>query len=93
MRDLAIRNTHISVATINNEIEARDSEGNVVTLDEKLITAEMQRLRAIYDSNKYQRDRALAYPPIPDQLDDIFHNGLEGWKAQIQVVKDKYPKG
>lgn len=36
--------------------------------------------------------RAQAYPPIAEQLDDIFHNGLDGWKATIQAVKDKYPK-
>ena len=37
--------------------------------------------------------RAQAYPPIAEQLDDIFHNGLDGWKETIQAVKDKYPKG
>jgi len=46
-----------------------------------------------YDSNQYQRDRATEYPAIADQLDDIFHNGIDGWKATIQLTKDKYPKG
>jgi hypothetical protein len=46
-----------------------------------------------YDSNQYQRDRAADYPAIADQLDDIFHNGIDGWKATIQLTKDKYPKG
>jgi len=55
-------------------------------------TIKATEVQAVYDSNQYQRDRAQEYPPIVDQLDDIFHNGLEGWKAQIQVVKDKYPK-
>ena len=36
--------------------------------------------------------RAQAYPSIADQLDTIFHSGLDGWKEQIQTVKDKYPK-
>lgn len=36
--------------------------------------------------------RQEAYPAIEDQLDDIFHNGIEGWKTTIQAVKDKYPK-
>jgi hypothetical protein len=57
------------------------------------ITTEINRLQAEHDNNKYQRDRAQEYPPIVDQLDDIFHNGIDGWKASIQVVKDKYPKG
>ena len=53
--------------------------------------------QAEFDSKKeelqVQQDRAFAYPSIPDQLDDIFHNGLDGWKATIQTTKDKYPKG
>jgi hypothetical protein len=49
-------------------------------------------LQAEYDSNQYQRDRATDYPAIADQLDDIFHNGIDGWKATIQLTKDKYPK-
>ena len=45
------------------------------------------------DSTKYQRDRAVAYPSMADQLDDIYHNGVDAWKATIKAVKDKYPKG
>ena len=40
----------------------------------------------------YKDLRAQAYPSIPDQLDTIFHVGLDGWKEQIQTVKTKYPK-
>jgi len=48
-----------------------------------------------YDANQYQRDRASSsgYPSIPDQLDEIYHNGINSWKAVIKVTKDKYPKG
>jgi len=45
-----------------------------------------------YDNRKYQRDRAVAYPSIADQLDDLYHNGIDGWKTTIKAVKDKYPK-
>ena len=41
---------------------------------------------------QYQRDRAEAYPSIKDQLDDLYHNGIDGWKATIKVIKDKFPK-
>ena len=44
------------------------------------------------EANGYKSDRANEYPSIPDQLDDIFHNGLDAWKATIQETKDKYPK-
>jgi len=36
--------------------------------------------------------RKKAYPTWQDQLDDIYHNGIAGWKATIKVTKDKYPK-
>ena len=49
--------------------------------------------QAEQDSTQYQRDRSTDYPAIADQLDDIFHNGIDGWKATIQLTKDKYPKG
>ena len=29
---------------------------------------------------------------IPDQLDYIYHNGLDAWKVKIKEVKDKYTK-
>jgi predicted lipoprotein len=56
------------------------------------ISAELTSLQTAYDNNEYQRDRAKEYPSIADQLDDIFHNGIDGWKTTIQVTKDKYPK-
>jgi hypothetical protein len=40
----------------------------------------------------YAELRAAAYPPIVDQLDTIFHGGLDAWKAEIQYIKNKYPK-
>ena len=56
------------------------------------IKTEIARLQAEYDSNKYQRDRAADYPSIQDQLDDLYHNGIDGWKATIKTTKDKFPK-
>jgi|TARA_B100002003_G_C13950417_1_gene460835 hypothetical protein len=48
--------------------------------------------KAEYDALKYQRDRKAEYPSIVDQLDYIYHNGIDAWKATIKVTKDKYPK-
>tara|TARA_R100001509_G_scaffold127841_1_gene81242 strand:- start:335 stop:628 length:294 start_codon:yes stop_codon:yes gene_type:complete len=56
------------------------------------ITAEQTRLQTEYDNNAYQRNRAAEYPSIPDQLDEIYHNGIDSWKAIIKTTKDKYPK-
>jgi len=56
------------------------------------IDAEVIRLQAVYDAQEYARKRAAEYPSIADQLDDIYHNGIDAWKATIKTTKDKYPK-
>tara|TARA_A100001515_G_scaffold34154_1_gene26595 strand:+ start:834 stop:1130 length:297 start_codon:yes stop_codon:yes gene_type:complete len=68
-------------------------DGNPTKITEKQILDKQAELKTIYDNNKYQRDRAVAYPSIKDQLDDLYHNGIDGWKKTIKAVKDKYPKG
>ena len=60
---------------------------------EEDILAKQKELQTAYNNAKYQRDRAEAYPSIVDQLDDLYHNGIDGWKKTIKAVKDKYPKG
>ena len=37
--------------------------------------------------------RRADYPPIEDQLDKIYHGGVNAWKAQIKEIKDRHPKG
>jgi hypothetical protein len=44
------------------------------------------------ENKPYKLNRANEYPSIKDQLDDIYHNGIDGWKATIKITKDKYPK-
>ena len=61
--------------------------------DETKRTAHIATLKAEWEAAKYQRNRAEAYPSIADQLDDLYHNGIDGWKTTIKAVKDKYPKG
>jgi hypothetical protein len=73
-------------------IKAEQEPSGFVLPSEAEITAEVARLQTEYDSQQYSRDRAVAYPPMADQLDDIFHNGVAGWKKTIQAVKDTYPK-
>ncbi len=40
----------------------------------------------------YSAARAADYPSIEEQLDMIFHEGVEAWKARIQATKDRFPK-
>ena len=59
------------------------------------VDAEIKRLQADYDSKQYQRDRAVAYPSIQDQLDMQYHDAVDGtttWKDAIAKVKSDNPK-
>jgi len=56
------------------------------------ILEKQTELQTAYDAQQYSRNRAKEYPDIVDQLDDIYHNGIDAWKATIKVTKDKYPK-
>ena len=51
-------------------------------------------LQAAWDlqNNSYKSQRRAEYPSVVDQLDDIYHNGIDAWKATIKATKDKYPK-
>ena len=44
------------------------------------------------NANEYKEKRVDEYPDYASQLDDIYHNGIDGWKATIKAIKDKYPK-
>ena len=85
----AIANIYSNVRTINGDtqedIVAKDENENIVEID-------WTQVNAWTDPEQYKYDRQAEYPTIVDQLDDIFHNGIDGWKATIQAIKDKYPK-
>ena len=85
----AILAIHNSAVTINGDTEktivAKDKNGKSVSID-------WTKVNAWKDPNEYQYKRELEYPSIPEQLDDIYHNGIDGWKKTIKAVKDKYPK-
>jgi hypothetical protein len=87
--DKAIRATHSSVVTIQG-----NTEKNIVATDKdnKEVIINWTKVNAWKDPNEYQYKRKNEYPSINDQLDDIYHNGIDGWKKTIKAVKDKYPK-
>lgn len=51
-------------------------------------TYNADQIRAV----EYISKRKASYPSIEDQLDMIYHNGLDVWKDKIKAIKDKYPK-
>jgi hypothetical protein len=66
--------------------------GDTAVISKADIQAKQAELKADYDAKEYQRKRKAEYPRIEDQLDDIYHNGIDEWKKTIKVTKDKYPK-
>jgi hypothetical protein len=75
---------------------------NIVTIrddvaydkDEQEVTYDSNAIEALVASEAYKDLRAKEYPAIADQLDYIYHNGIDAWKADmIDPVKTKYPKG
>ena len=80
----AIYALYPNVIKINGDT-AYDKDNNVVEYDIEIV-------KAWKDPNLYKVQRAREYPSIQDQLDIIFHGGLDLWKTQIQAIKDKYPK-
>ena len=92
MRHEAIYATHPNVVSVSDLDGAYDADGNKVEVDENLVQAKLTDLQAEYEASQYQRDRAVAYPSIEDQLDKIYHSGIDAWKADIKAVKDKFPK-
>ena len=44
------------------------------------------------DARAWLDGRLSEYPSMGDQMDTIFHSGVDVWKAEIQAIKDKYPK-
>jgi len=80
------------VSVDNNDIDKITwNEGTSVIPNDQIL-AKQAELQADFDAKQYQRDRAKEYPTWQDQLDDIYHNGVDGWKATIKATKDKYPK-
>lgn len=81
-----------TVVTINDSTGAFDKDGNQVTLDNTKVAEARAALDAEWAATQYQRDRAKEYPIWQDQLDKIYHSGIDAWKADIKAIKDKYPK-
>ena len=88
----AIFKAYPNVRLIDDDKGAFDKDENKVTLEQSKIDTARSELNTAYAASKYQRDRAAEYPSVVDQLDDIYHNGIDAWKATIKTTKDKYPK-
>ena len=70
------------------------TQDGVTKPTEAEFNAKVAELQAAHDEANapYKLNRAAEYPSIADQLDKIYHEGIDAWKADIKAVKDKYPK-
>jgi hypothetical protein len=94
MNHTAIYNTHSNVTVIDDTEGAFDINGNSVTLDEALITAEVTRLQTEYDSLAYARSRKQEYDKLNQwemQFDDN-RDGTTTWVDSINEIKERFPK-
>ena len=87
-------NPNAKVVVRGNDINTCEIEWHNETtpISKADIEAKIAELQTAYDNAEYQRKRAKEYPSMADQLDDIYHNGIDAWKAIIKTTKDKYPK-
>jgi len=88
----AIYKAYPDAVTVDDGTGAFDKDGKSITLEQSKINAARTALNAEAAATKYQRDRAVEYPSVVDQLDLIYHSGIDAWKAKIKETKDKYPK-
>ena len=86
----AIRKAYPSIRVLDDSFKTYglDKDGNKVDIVQSNVDAARVELAKL----DYQWKRADEYPSVVDQLDDIYHNGIDGWKATIKTTKDKYPK-
>ena len=75
------------------EINIQTGKETIIDLTaEEVSVKEAREVEVQAKQNHYTTKRRKEYPTWQDQLDDIYHNGLDAWKATIKVTKDKYPK-
>ena len=71
-------------------------DGNPTNITNDQILAKQTELQTAYDDNAYARKRALAYPPIEEQLDMQYWDNVNStttWVDAIAKVKSDNPKG
>ena len=81
------------VVRIDDAEGAFDKDDKLVSLDQSKIDEARVTLNAEIAANQYKEDRRRAYPDWGTQLDYIYHNGIDKWKADmVDPIKAKYPK-
>ena len=74
----------------DDKIHWSDTEQTQPTQEE--IVQKIAEIEYTEEVEAYKEVRAKAYPVMSEQLDKIFHEGIDAWKAEIQAIKDAHPK-
>ncbi len=88
-------NSKAEFCVIDEDIDKIVWNPNTTPISKSDILAKQAELQKDYDDKKYQRDRAVAYPSIQEQLDMQYWdnvNGTSNWKDAIAKVKSDNPK-
>jgi hypothetical protein len=98
----AIRKAYPNVVVIRDDDGIYEQTGtdenegailNKITIEQSKVDAARVTLDAESAATLYQRQRKEAYPAWDDQLDYLYHHGIEKWKTDmVDPVKNKYPK-
>lgn len=75
------------------EINVQTGEQRIIEMTEEEVAALQAAEAARQAALTYADKRRNEYPSFADQFDLLYHGGYDAWKAAIQTVKDKYPKG
>jgi|TARA_R100000049_G_C1943090_1_gene87558 hypothetical protein len=67
-----------------SDAEKMVSDGDAVLFDS------LDALKS--NAQNYVANRQKEYLKIEEQLDKMYHDGFDGWKASIKAIKEKYPK-
>ena len=84
-------NLHLAIYQLNPTVVTIRGE-TAYDANEQVVEYDRAAAEALVAANQYQVQRAQAYPSIVDQLDILYHQGYDGWKATITAVKEEFPK-
>ena len=93
-------NSSAEVSVSGDDIDTIVWENGTTPISKSDIQTKMAELQTAYDNNEYQRDRAVAYKELKEQLDLLYHDMVADkgdktgeWFKHIKAVKDANPKG
>ena len=85
----AIMQAYPECTFCHSERGAFDKDGNQINYDQ----AKVDAVRIEINKLNYRLERREKYPTWGEQLDYIYHNGIDKWKTDIvDPIKQKYPK-